>query len=85
VGGVEAGPQGVAADRWRVAHVEHRDVGWLGEEGHVGVPQIGLGRAVGGVLDPLQGLVDPPGRGDRVHVGRAERRRERDVLRVGES
>ena len=81
---VETGPQRVAPRDGSVLHAEHPDVRWLGEERYVGVPQVSLRRAVGGVLDPLERYVDATRAIGWIDVRRAETGRECDVLVVGE-
>ena len=83
--GVEAQPQGVAAHRWRDAHVQEREVGRLGHERHVGVPTVGLGRAFGSVLEVHEHRrVRRGARVDAAGVQWAEVGCERELLLLGE-
>ena len=80
VGREQARPHRVAAALGDDLGVQHRVRGRLGDPGDVGVPAVGVGWAVGGVLDGRRerGAAEHPR--ERVLPDGAEGRRERELL-----
>ena len=80
VGREQARPHRVAAALGDDLGVQERVRGRLGDPGDVGVPAVGVGWAVGGVLDGRRerGAAEHPG--ERVLPDGAEGRRERELL-----